>query len=663
MTSAKARIYFTSGTIILVLASALIFSLFTITRLQDNLKIQVHSRTVMLALKENINFLLYADAAESDFVLTGDTTYYQRYNSTLQNITENTAQLTTLTIDNPFQKQNLDTLKKLIERKLSLSDQLITLAKQDDEAALKSTLISQKSKYLMEGIRALNTSMQEVEKKLFAERLSATGKSIAEAKKYFIIGFILSLLSTLLLMLALKRELAKRTKAEARINKINLELETKNRDLESKTNFIQENEKRIAGIIDTLLKTTQLDFSEKLSVSDKGDELDAIAVGLNTMSEELEFHLQQVKQSEAKLNDAQRLAKIGNWEWDIATNKVQWSNEMFNLYGYGTERFDVTLEKALDRMLPEDAARTKEKMKKNIVHAVQLFKEKGTLEFESIPNNYTIIWPDGTQRVVEGIGKLILNAEGQVIKMAGTVQDIDEQFKAQEKLNQYNLELVRKNKEIAQFAYAASHDLQEPLRSISNFSKLLAEKVAGYPDPEMNQYMALISGSAERMSNLIFGLLEYSRVGRDMAKPATDCNQLVQEILTDLAVLIEESDASIHTEKLPVINSYDLKSVFQNLIINAIKFRKKGIPPVVNISAKETDKEVTFCVEDNGIGIEKEYYERIFIIFQRLHLRTEYAGTGIGLSLVRKIIEMHGGNIWVESAPGKGSSFYFTIPK
>ncbi len=663
MTSAKAKIYFIGGTIILLLASALLFSLFTINRLQNNVKIQVHTRTIMLTLKENIICLLEAETNVNDFIVTGDSNYLPRYASSLQKIKINIAQLDTLTLNAPIQRQNLRRLSKLIERKISFSKELMVLKKQADEQSIKTVLASNKSEYLLDRMLLLNRNMQALETRLFAQRQLATATSIANAKSFFIIGFILSLLITIFLILMLIRELTKRTKAEERISKINIELERKNKDLETKSNFIKENEKRIVSIMDALLKTTQLDFSEKLCVSDRGDELDAIAVGLNTMSEELEFHLQQLRLSEEKLNAAQRLARIGNWEWDMATNKVQWSDEMFNLYGYGNERFDVSFDKALDRMLPEDAANTKARLKENVEQAVHLFKEKGILEFESTPNNYTLIWPDGNKKVVEGIGKLMLNAEGQVIKMAGTVQDIDEQFKAQEKLNQYNIELVRKNQEIAQFAYAASHDLQEPLRSISNFCRLLAEKLAPYPDRELHEYMNLISGGASRMSNLIFALLEYSRIGKDVSKRPTDCDLLVHEILGDLAALIEETGATIHVEKLPVLNCHDLKSVFQNLIINAIKFKKKDIAPIVEISATETEKEFLFKIKDNGIGIEEEYYDRIFIIFQRLHLRTEYEGTGIGLSLIKKMIEMQGGKIWVESTFGEGSIFYFTLPK
>ena len=205
--------------------------------------------------------------------------------------------------------------------------------------------------------------------------------------------------------------------------------------------------------------------------------------------------------------------------------------------------------------------------------------------------------------------------------------------------------------------------MQEPLSCISNFTKLLGEKFEGSTDEEITTYMKLVQRGANRMSRLIFDLLEYSRVGRSLVTSSIDCNKLIAEILTDLNALIEESGAEIHVENLPTIEGYELKSVFQNLIINAIKFRKVGIAPILNIYATDTGSEFLFIFKDNGIGIEKEYFERIFVIFQRLHLKTQYEGTGIGLSLTRKIIEMHGGKIWVESEFGKGSTFYFTIPK
>ncbi len=431
-----------------------------------------------------------------------------------------------------------------------------------------------------------------------------------------------------------------------------LQNETKSsQELESKIDFIQENEKRINVILDALIKITQMDFSEKIEIGETGDELDAIAVGLNTMAEELEFHLNELKLSQEKLNDAQRLAKIGNWEWNIVDGTILWSDELYRIFGRSRESFEANYENYINCIHPED---------REIVNEIV---EKASQDHQPFDIFHRALLPNGDERILNGRGEVFTNVQGQIVKMIGTAQDVTERKKAEQKLNQYNIDLERKNKEIEQFAYAASHDLQEPLRSIANFSKLLAAKLEDNPSPEINKYMSLISGGANRMSNLIFDLLEYSRAGKNMTRSTTDCNILVHEVMTDLNAIIKESGAEIHFKELPTVNCYNLKSVFQNLILNAIKFKKTNIPPVIDISASDTGKEYLFAITDNGIGIEKEYYSRIFIIFQRLHTRFEYAGTGIGLSLTKKIIELHGGEIWVESELGKGSTFYFTIPK
>jgi light-regulated signal transduction histidine kinase (bacteriophytochrome) len=192
----------------------------------------------------------------------------------------------------------------------------------------------------------------------------------------------------------------------------------------------------------------------------------------------------------------------------------------------------------------------------------------------------------------------------------------------------------------------------------------LSTKLADHPDKKMQDYLSYVMGGATRMSNLIFDLLEYSRIGKDESKSVIDCDKLVHEVLTDMVADIKENNAEIHASKLPLVNGYPyLKSLFQNLLSNAIKFHKAGTHPVIQISAIDKGSEFQFTIKDNGIGIEKIYYERIFIIFQRLHSRAEYEGTGIGLSQCKKIVELHGGKIWVESEPGKGSTFIFTIPK
>jgi light-regulated signal transduction histidine kinase (bacteriophytochrome) len=228
-----------------------------------------------------------------------------------------------------------------------------------------------------------------------------------------------------------------------------------------------------------------------------------------------------------------------------------------------------------------------------------------------------------------------------------------------------NIKLMSSNKEMEQFAFIASHDMQEPLRTISNYIGLLQNQYKGNLDKNADRYLTSISGAIFRMQSLIRDLLEYSKIGNDNNKVAIDCNVLLNHVLNDVNESIEESKAKIHAKQLPVINGYisGIKSVFQNLISNAVKFRKKEEIPIITISAETKHNEWLFTVRDNGIGIDKKYHDKIFVIFQRLHTKTEYAGTGIGLAHIKKIIEVHGGKIWFESEPEKGTTFYFTIPK
>jgi signal transduction histidine kinase len=224
-------------------------------------------------------------------------------------------------------------------------------------------------------------------------------------------------------------------------------------------------------------------------------------------------------------------------------------------------------------------------------------------------------------------------------------------------------EMESKNKELEQFAYVASHDLQEPLRTISGFVELLQKQYRGKFDANADKLLDYISQASDRMKVLIKDLLDYSRIGREKEIRQVDCNRLLAEVLADLDKVIKESGATVRTEPLPVIQAYptELKLLFQNLITNSIKFHKPGLAPAVAIGSERENGHWKFSVRDNGIGIDRQFADRIFIIFQRLHNRSQYEGSGIGLAHCKKIAELHGGHIWVESEPGEGSRFFFTI--
>ena len=226
-------------------------------------------------------------------------------------------------------------------------------------------------------------------------------------------------------------------------------------------------------------------------------------------------------------------------------------------------------------------------------------------------------------------------------------------------------DLERSNRELEQFAYVASHDLQEPLRLVSSYTQLLAQRYKGKLDSTADEFIGFAVDGASRMQRLIQDLLTYSRVAsKNNLTVLTDCNTCLHNALSNLSVSIEENKAQVTFDPLPPVVAAEnqIVQLFQNLIGNAIKFRSDESPKIhVSAKASRDGDQWTFSVRDNGIGIAPEFFDRIFAIFQRLHTRRKYAGTGIGLALCKRIAERHGGRIWVESEPGKGSIFYFTI--
>ncbi|MFW6283036.1 MAG: PAS domain-containing sensor histidine kinase [Minisyncoccales bacterium] len=244
--------------------------------------------------------------------------------------------------------------------------------------------------------------------------------------------------------------------------------------------------------------------------------------------------------------------------------------------------------------------------------------------------------------------------------------NISDRKKMENKLRELNEKLKRSNEELEQFAYVASHDLQEPLRMVSSFTQLLQKRYQDKLDEDANEFIDYAVDGAKRMQKLINDLLLFSRVGtRGNPFKPTDMNKIIEEIKIDLRQLIQETNAKMLMDSLPTIKADkgQMRQLMQNLILNAIKFRKKDKRPKIDISSKENDNHWIFSVKDNGIGIDQEYFEKIFIIFQRLHNKSEYGGTGIGLAVCKKIVKRHGGEIGVKSQKGRGSTFFFSIRK
>jgi PAS domain S-box-containing protein len=245
-----------------------------------------------------------------------------------------------------------------------------------------------------------------------------------------------------------------------------------------------------------------------------------------------------------------------------------------------------------------------------------------------------------------------------------SVVDITERKQAQEVLEARSRELLRSNAELEQFAYVASHDLQEPLRMVASYTSLLAEEYGAALDDDARLYIHFAKDGAERMQQLIHDLLSYSRISsRKRAPSAVSSAECLDLALANLRISLDETGCVIRRGDLPIVlgDRSQIVDLFQNLIANAIKFRR-GSPPVIEVLAESEPGGVKFAVRDNGIGMEPQYFDEVFQVFRRLHTKEEYPGTGIGLAICKRIVERVGGRIWVESVIGQGSTFYFTWP-
>lgn len=245
------------------------------------------------------------------------------------------------------------------------------------------------------------------------------------------------------------------------------------------------------------------------------------------------------------------------------------------------------------------------------------------------------------------------------------VRDVTELRRLDREIKRNNEELRRSNDELEKFAYVASHDLQEPLRMVAGYTQLLQRRYGDKLDSDAHEYIGYAVDGVKRMQLLINDLLMYSRLStRTKEFTPVSCSDVIRQVTANLGLAIEETKATIHAESLPEVRGdfVQLTQLFQNLIGNALKFHKDGVAPVITISAKRDGQFWHFAVNDNGIGIESQYSEKIFVIFQRLHTREKYPGTGIGLAICKKVVERHGGQIWLESTPGAGTTFYFTLP-
>ncbi|HLP72223.1 MAG TPA: ATP-binding protein [Bacteroidales bacterium] len=360
-----------------------------------------------------------------------------------------------------------------------------------------------------------------------------------------------------------------------------------------------------------------------------------------------------LEKSEQKLKMLLENGRIGIWERDLSNDKITWDARSEQIFGFKPGTFDNSLATFKNCICEEDILNLEGVVNKSI---------RSGLPYEVV---YRTKPADGESNYIAEKGFIIRDEKGNPQKTMGICFDVSEMKKgAEQVIMKMNEELLRSNRELQQFAYVASHDLQEPLRMVSSFSQLLAMKYDDKLDEDAREYIKYAVDGSKRMYDLLNALLAYSRVqtrGREFL--SIDMNKVVEKVKANLHLLLEKTQASIEFDNLGVINADENQMVqlIQNLIENSIKFNKGQ--PHIKITSEAADGCRIFSVSDDGIGIEEKYYERIFRIFQRLHTSKDYPGTGIGLAICQRIVERHNGIIWVESKPGQGSVFHFSIPQ
>jgi len=352
------------------------------------------------------------------------------------------------------------------------------------------------------------------------------------------------------------------------------------------------------------------------------------------------------------------------WDYDVVNNELYWAQGFQSLFGFDLDQLQPSFDFLVGNIHPED--------REQVLDKIQKYMQPNS-KYSIWEEEYRFKKANGRYAYVLDKAIFIRNKKGEVQRALGAMSDISHQKEYEKSLKLLNAELEQNvkqlaisNAELEQFAYVASHDLQEPLRMVTGFMSMLQEKYKHQLDDKANKYIHYATEGAQRMRKIILDLLDFSRLNdqsEELSK--VDLNLIIEDIKLLHKKQIEEKKAKIKYKNLPTLLTYQssIMRLFQNLISNALKYSKKEEKPIIQIKAEELDTHWKFSISDNGIGISEEFHEKIFVIFQRLHGRTQYSGTGIGLAVVKKIVESLGGKIWLESEENVGTTFYFTVAK
>jgi two-component system CheB/CheR fusion protein len=590
-----------TGVIIAIVCvlAILLISIWQSRRLQDTTARVKHTNQVLFATENILDMSLRYELGVKNFLLTGDSTFLDSLNALSARLQLRLEDGKRLTSDNPGQLERMEALRRYIDKDRNLLDQAIRMTRGKDVAGSAKLIATSASFGYSHQISLMTERLKTEESRLLNERRQANQRRASELQ-YVLWGLIAA----------------------------------------------------VAVLAFIVIKKIRIDLAREREVKEQLNQFNKV------LEDTVKSQTKDLQASEEKYKTLFYKSPLPKWIYDQDTLRFLEVNEAaVRLYGYSQEEFkNMTIRDIRPR---EDIPR--------LLANIASLNGSG--------DNYQ----DGNWRHLKSTGEVIdveltahaIEYERKRARMV-IINDITERKRAETMMQQLNhdlearaAELAASNAELERFAYIASHDLQEPLRMVSSFLQLLQKKYKGQLDDKATQYIHYAVDGAERMKTLILDLLEYSRVGsgKESFGPV-NMDEVMKEVGETFREKIMAVRAKVEIGRLPDTygDKVQLVQLMQNLVGNALKYHS-GDPPVIRVEGKEVPGGWEYGVHDNGIGIDPMFFEKIFIIFQRLHNKSDFSGTGIGLAICKKIAERHGGRIWVESSPGKGSSFFFTIVK
>jgi PAS domain S-box-containing protein len=662
-----------------------------------------HTHEVLENLQNLVTDMERIESSDRGFALTGEVVYLESYRASVLSARQDAAALRTVTKDNPKQQLRLPVLEEVMAQKIRLGGVAILLRQSKGTEAAADAIGNGLGQRIMADWLGIVSKMQDEELQLLLVRNAESNRRRAQTTTILLFGTVLGVLIAVGAGWMVSRDIAARGFAEDAL-----------REGEERFRNLANNISQLAWMAD---ETGAIFWYNQRWFDYSGTTLEEMA-GWGWQKVHHPDHVQRVvdkisrcfQNGEVWEDTFPLRSRDGTYHWFLsqAVPIRDSGGKVLRWFGTNTDisvrmeaerhlaqmesRYRGLLEAAPDAMVVVNPAG------KIVLLNVQAETQFGYSRDELVGQEVTNIIPegfaerltaDGTRSTAEALAQQIgtgielsgrrkngsefpiemmlsplESAEGILVTTA--IRDITERRKSEERLGTTVRELKRSNEELQQFAYVSSHDLQEPLRMVSSYTQLLAKRYQGRLDSDAHEFIAFAVDGCNRMQGLIQDLLAYSRAGtngKELSEVSSE--DALQEALTNLRMTIKQSGSIVTHDSMPAVTTDEsqLRQVFQNLVGNAIKYRGAETPRVHVSATRNGENEWTFSVRDNGMGIDPQYFERIFILFQRLHGRDEFEGTGIGLAICKKILERLGGRIWVESQPEKGSTFYFALPE